>query len=163
MTLSTPLWTHNSNTARHIMEWEKKEVVVCTLERRQSWRVDLSEPSRRHRVAALQLPQWTCSASDAAVWPADTPPCDPLTCAPPTLMPPSEHAPLQPRGIHFLIFLDCENNMRALTMLTSLMPWNTVVMELWLVLSGYRMAKTPRGILHCTVLFWTFECTHEVK
>lgn len=52
---------------------------------------------------------------------------------------PREHAPLQPRGIHFLIFLDWENNTHALTMLTSLMLQNAVVMELWLVVSAYRI------------------------
>lgn len=61
--------------------------------------------------------------------------------------PSHEHTPLQPRGIHFLIFLDWENNTHALTMLTSLMPLKSVVMELWLLVSGYPITGSSLTVL----------------
>lgn len=123
-----------SKTLQHTVKCEKKKVVECDLGSLQSWRIDFFCKSggtvlplfaqlsclSEHEMPVME--QFGQRSHPPALGSTGTPPSDPLTCAPPTLMPPCEHAPLQPRGIHFLIFLDWENNIHALTMLTSLMP-----------------------------------------
>lgn len=137
-----PLCEHTTiKTIHHVNKTKQNKIsktlqhtVKCDLGSLQSWRIDFFCKSggtvlplfaqlrclSEHEMPVME--QFGQRSHPPALGSTGTPPSDPLTCAPPTLMPPCEHAPLQPRGIHFLIFLDWENNIHALTMLTSLMP-----------------------------------------
>lgn len=117
----------------HITFWSGKQRCEVHLRKStmvKSWflRAKQEAPSCRSWVASVNMfcQRWSRLATGATHRPSAAQTLRPVTHShvrrPRTLMPPCEHAPLQPRGIHFLIFLDCENNIHALTMLTSLMP-----------------------------------------